>query len=130
MCPERHYPPDPLQAAEDRFGRRLRLRHAIYLAAQANGYAGPPFIDSGNLRDALYYAWTVPLTLRASGASTLSLPSILSNLLNKELLEAYQEQDQTWCEIAAIRSVSDFKTVTAIACWTTWNTRKSLLMGN
>ncbi len=111
MQPERHYPPNLLQAAEDRFGRRLKLRHAIYLAAQANGYSGPPFIDTSNLRDALYYAWTVPMTLRAAGASTLSLPNILSNLLNKELLEAYQEQDQTWREIAAIRSVSDFKTV-------------------
>ncbi len=113
MHPERHYPADLLQAAEDRFGRRLRIRHALYLAAQANGYSGPPFIDSGNLRDALYYAWTLPLTLRASGASTLSLPNILSNLLNKELLEAYQEQDQTWREIAVVRSVSDFKSVTS-----------------
>jgi hypothetical protein len=113
MHPERHYPPDLLQAAEDRFGRRLRIRQAIYLVAQANGYTGPPFIDSGNLRDALSYAWTVPLTLRASGASTLSLPNILSNLLNKELLEAYQEQDQTWRDIAVVRSVSDFKTVTS-----------------
>jgi hypothetical protein len=111
MRPEQHYPAELLQAAEDHFGRRLKLRHAIYLAAQANGYSGQPFIDTSNLRDALYYAWTVPLTLRAAGASTLSLPNILSNLLNKELLEAYQEQDQTWREIAAVRSVSDFKTV-------------------
>jgi hypothetical protein len=114
MNPERHYPADLLQAAEDRFGRRMRIRQAIYLAAQANGYTGSPFLDASNLRDALYYAWTVPLTLRASGTSTLSLPNILSNLLNKELLEAFQEQDQTWREIAAIRSVSDFKTVTSV----------------
>jgi hypothetical protein len=51
--PERHYNADLLQAAEDRFGRRLKIRHAIYLAAQANGYTGSPYIDASNIREAL-----------------------------------------------------------------------------
>lgn len=59
------------------------------------------------------FAWTLPLTLQAAASSTLSLPNILSNLLNKELLEAYEEQDQTWRRIAVVRSVSDFNIVTS-----------------
>ena len=113
MEPERHYDAGLLQAAEDRFGRHLKFRHVVYLVAQANGYTGSPYIDMSNLREALHFAWTVPQSMRASGASTLSLPAILSNLANKELLGAYQEEDQTWREIAVIRSVSDFKTVTS-----------------
>ncbi len=111
--PERHYAADLLQAAEDRFGRRLKIRHAVYLAAQANGYSGSPYIDASNIREALHYAWSVPLAVQGAGTSTLSLPAILSNLANKELLDAYREGDQTWREIAVVRSVSDFKTVTS-----------------
>ena len=110
--PERHYQADLLQAAEDRYGPGLKIRQVIYFVAQANGYTGSPYIDASNISDAMHYAWTVPLSVRASGSSTLSLPAILSNLANKELLDAYQEEDQTWREIAVVRSVSDFKTVT------------------
>lgn len=51
--------------------------------------------------------------VRAS-LSTMSLPTALSNLANKLLLEAYEESQATWRAFAAIRSVSDFKTNTAI----------------
>lgn len=110
---ERHYPADLLQAAEDRHGRRWKLREAICLVAQANGYAGSPSLEAHSLGEAMCYAGTFPLTLQAAGSSTLSLPSILSNLLNKELLDAYQEQDQTWRRIAIVCSVNDFKIVTS-----------------
>ena len=50
---------------------------------------------------------------RAAGFSTVSLPGILSNVANKEILTGYEEQDQTWAEIAAVKSVPDFKTVTS-----------------
>jgi hypothetical protein len=113
MQPERHYPADLLQAAEDRYGPGLKIRQVIYFVARANGYTGSPFIDKRTFGDAMYYAWTLPMTVRAAGTSTLSLPAILSNLANKELLDAYREEDQTWREIAIVRSVSDFKTVTS-----------------
>jgi hypothetical protein len=35
------------------------------------------------------------LASRATGTSMLSLPAILSNLGNKELLDAYRVEDQT-----------------------------------
>lgn len=112
---EKYYSPELLQAAEDLYGRRLKLRQALFIAAQANGYTGSPYVDSSNLREVLHYAWNPSLGIRAAhGTSTLSLPNILSNVLNKELREGFQEQDQTWREIAIVRSVSDFKTVTSI----------------
>jgi hypothetical protein len=113
MQPERHYPADLLQAAEDRYGPGLKIRQVIYFVARANGYTGSPFIDKRSFGDAMYYAWTLPMTVRAAGTSTLSLPAILTNLANKELLDAYREEDQTWREIAIVRSVSDIKTVTS-----------------
>ena len=113
MQPERHYHADLLQAAEDRYGQGLKIRQVIYFVARANGYTGSPYIDKRTFGDAMYYAWTLPMTVRAAGASTLSLPAILSSLANKELLDAYREEDQTWREIAIVRSVSDFKTVTS-----------------
>ncbi|MCS7046957.1 MAG: DUF2190 family protein, partial [Gemmataceae bacterium] len=74
---ERHYPADLLQAADGRHGRRLKLREAIYLVAQANGYAGSPFLDAHSLGEAMRYAWTLPMTVRAVELSTSSLPAIM-----------------------------------------------------
>ena len=52
-------------------------------------------------------------SFEASGPTTLTLPGILSNVANKEILQGYMEVDQTWREIAAIKSVNDFKQVTS-----------------
>jgi len=46
--------------------------------------------------------------------STYSLPTALGNVANKVLLDAYNETPSTWRAFCAIRSVSDFKTNTAI----------------
>jgi phage major head subunit gpT-like protein len=43
-----------------------------------------------------------------SGFSTVSLPGILGNVANKEILAGYMEEDQTWMEIAAVKSVNNF----------------------
>ena len=46
--------------------------------------------------------------------STYSLPVALSNVANKVLLDAYNESPATWRAFCAVRSVSDFKTHTAV----------------
>ena len=102
------------QAAHTAFRGRLGLQQVIIMAAAANGYQCRPGerLHSGNLREALEYAMP-RRDIRAAGFSTLSLPGLLSNVANKELLEGYMEEDATWKEIAAIKSVNDFKQVTS-----------------
>jgi hypothetical protein len=46
--------------------------------------------------------------------TTISLPTALGNVANKLLLDAYTESPATWQSFCAVRSVSDFKTNTAI----------------
>lgn len=50
--------------------------------------------------------------LRASGSSTISLSGILSNLANKLMLAAYQQQEVTWRDWCAVGSNRDFKATT------------------
>lgn len=45
--------------------------------------------------------------------STASLPGILSNIANKELLMGWEDTDTAWTEISDVKSCSDFKTVTS-----------------
>lgn len=90
--------------------RNLGLQQLFIMAAASNGYVCRPGerIHAGNLRDVLRYAAPIH-----AATSTLSLSGILSNVANKELLAGYMEQDQSWREIAAIKSVTDFKQVTS-----------------
>jgi hypothetical protein len=108
---EKHYDEKTLEAAHKQFRGRVGLKQLLILAAAQNGMScGPGYaIHAGNLREVLRYA--VP-NIEAS-FSTLSLPGIFSNVANKEILEGYMEEDQSWREIAQIRNVSDFKAVTS-----------------
>lgn len=104
-----------LDAAHKQFQGRLGIQQLVIMAAAANGWqcrAGER-LHGGNLREALEYAMP-RRDIRASGGfSTLSLPGILSNIANKELLDGYMQEDASWQEIAAIKSVPDFKQITA-----------------
>lgn len=84
------------------------MQRLLLTAAAANGWhCGPgERIDAGNIRTILRHAFP---PIQAAGFSTLSVPDILSNLANKELLAAFQEEDQTWREISRVASVNDFK---------------------
>lgn len=103
------------EAAHREFRGRLGLQQVIIMAAAANGYQCRPGerLNAANLRDALEYAMPRRDIKASGGFSTLSLPGLLSNVANKELLEGYMQEDQSWKEIAAIKSVNDFKQVTS-----------------
>jgi hypothetical protein len=104
------FSPQELEAAHTAFRGRLGLHQTIIMAAEANGYPRRDYrIDQGNLREVLRYAFLPEI----HAGSTVSLPGILSNLANKELLAGYLEEDQTWREVADIKTVSDFKAVTS-----------------
>ena len=98
--PDKHYKPEVLEAAWQHRGigiQELLLNHAV----QA-GYSGRMRIGDDNIRDVLRAAFSVH-----------SLTTILSATGNKILLEGFNSIPQSWREVAAVRSVSDFKTVTA-----------------
>jgi phage major head subunit gpT-like protein len=112
---EKDFTPAILQAAHSQFRRGIGLKQMLLQAASANGYhanAGEG-IHTGNLRDVLRFACPSGQELQATGFSTVSVPNILSNVANKELLTGYMEEDSAWREIAAVKSVSDFKQATS-----------------
>lgn len=109
---EKAFKPVELEAADSPRFRNLTVARTVMIAAAANGYPASPGerLHSGNLRDVMESAFP---RVRASGASTLSLPGILSNVANKEILIGYMQEDPSWMEIAQKKSVSDFKQVTS-----------------
>lgn len=110
---EKQFDDKILQAAHSQFRRGVGLQQVFMMAAAANGmYLAPGSrINAGNIREVLQYACS-PQQIQAA-FSTVSLPGILSNVANKEILQGYMEEDTVWREIAQTKSVSDFKTVTS-----------------
>lgn len=97
---EKRFDERTLNQASDLFKSGIGLQELLELQARANGYVGRSFRhDARNM-------------MRAAFATT-SLPGILSNVANKFLLEGFMLVEQSWRQIAAIRSVQDFKTVTS-----------------
>lgn len=103
-----------LQAAHSQFRRGAGLQQIMLTAAAANGMLMQPGmrITPGNIREVLAHCCPDGRQIQAA-FSSLSLPGILSNVANKEILQGYMEEDAVWREIAQIKSVSDFKTVTS-----------------
>ncbi|MCL2645595.1 MAG: Mu-like prophage major head subunit gpT family protein [Phycisphaerales bacterium] len=93
---EKHFKSDVLQQAHD-----LGITHCLDLCRMALTLDGQE-IPVG--RDAMVKA----------ALSTMSLPVALGDLASKNLLDAYSDAPATWRSFAAIRSVADFKTNTAI----------------
>lgn len=110
---EKQFDDKILQAAHSQFRRGAGLQQVFMMAAAANGmYLAPGSrINAGNIREVLQYACS-PQQIQAA-FSTVSLPGILSNVANKEILQGYMEEDTVWQQIAQTKSVSDFKTVTS-----------------
>ena len=110
---EKQFDDKTLQAAHSQFRRGIGLQQMFLIAAAANGMPVSPGtrVTAGNLREVLDYSCRHQ-TINAA-FSTVTLPGILSNVANKELLQGYMEEDTVWREIAQTKSVSDFKTVTS-----------------
>ena len=89
-----------LDAAWRRFRGRIGLQELLLEAAWANGCMARTW--GGNDRVILEAAF-----------STHEMAGILSNIANKFLLRGFNAVESTWRQIAAIRSVNDFKAVTS-----------------
>jgi phage major head subunit gpT-like protein len=109
---DKHYDDKTLQSAHTQFRGGMGLQRLLIMAAAQNGmYIGAgEKIDAGNIREVLQYCFS---PVRAAGFSTISVSGLLSNVANKEILDGYKEEDQTWREVAGVKSVSDFKQVTS-----------------
>jgi hypothetical protein len=105
---EKLFSEQTLEAADKNY-RQLGLHEMILMAAQANGYVGRSVVTKATLPD-MFRAAFAPIN---AAFSTLSLPNILSNVANKELLAGFMEEDQSWREVSITRTVGDFKTVTS-----------------
>lgn len=105
---EKLFREETLDAADKRFSG-LGLQELVVMAAQANGYTGRMVVN----RETIRVIFRAAFGQVQAGFSTLSLPGILSNVANKELLGGFMEEDQTWREVSVVKSVSDFKQVTS-----------------
>jgi phage major head subunit gpT-like protein len=105
---EKDYDEKTLETAHKNFRNGIGLQQLVIMAASANGMHFHPGegLTQGNLREALQHAFN---PVKAAGFSNINVPGILSNVANKEILQGYEEEDQTWREIAAVKSVNDFK---------------------
>ncbi len=106
---EKHASEKSLEAAHKAFKRGVGLQEMLLHAAWANGCNCRTFRE--NPREILRFAFG-DARLNAS-FSTIDIGGILSNVANKFMLEAFGFVEQSWREIAAIRNVSDFKTITS-----------------
>ena len=112
---EKEYDDRTISAVDKRFKGGLGLQELIGMAAKQNGWRGSSVKrDLSNALKCAFrnddgYGIGSPVAL---GPSTLSVTGILSNTANKFLREAFMYVEQSWREICAIRSVSDFKQIT------------------
>jgi hypothetical protein len=114
--PEKHCNERDLEAASRAFGRTMGLQELLLHAAWANGYSGRTFRDWHGVMDAAFgrpHDHPQDHIEASIGNSTISISGLLSNVANKFLLEGFFSVERTWRNICAVRSVTDFKTVTS-----------------
>jgi hypothetical protein len=95
-----------VEQAAKRWRQGIGLLEVLQLAAKQRGYE-----HHGRDVQPLLQAAFSPVDLRAAAPSTLDIGGILSNVANKFLRLGFDAVEQAWREIAAIRSVRDFKSV-------------------
>lgn len=112
---EKEFDEKTLSAVDKKFRGGIGLCELIGIGARQNGWRG-----SDVKRDpwnALKASFNAPRDdgygPRALGPSTISVSGILSNTANKFLREGWMFVESGWRTITAIRSVSDFKTITS-----------------
>ncbi|HQL09004.1 MAG TPA: hypothetical protein PLE35_05335, partial [Lentisphaeria bacterium] len=91
-----------VEAASKRYRSGMGPKRLLLEAALANGFRDT-VIDAGNLEDAINHV--------KANFSNVSLTGILADVYNKRLLQGFTFADQSWRQIAAIGSVSDFKQI-------------------
>lgn len=116
---EKEYPEKVLEAAFKQYGGGLTICTLMDVVARQNGYRGT-VPTKVNMEKVMRFAFRNDMNdgdhidrRQDSGVSTISISGILSNVGNKKVRDSFNSVDQAWREIAAIGSVSDFKTMTS-----------------
>jgi len=114
---EKEYKAEVLEAAHSHH-RGIGLQQVFLMAAAEAGYPCSPGekITQSNLADVLHAVLPSGKGRtnieRAAATSTVSLPGILGNVANKELLAGYMEGDESWREISRVVPAGNFQTRT------------------
>ncbi len=108
--PENHCSEQDLDAASKRFRNGISLQDLMVEAAMVNGYVGRTFRSDPHTIMAMAFPSQQQIQ---AGFATIDIAPILSNVGNKFLLDGFFSVERTWRNICAIRSVTDFKTVTS-----------------
>jgi len=99
---EKHFSGDVLEAADKYYRDGIGLQELLLAHARMGGYDGRQKITPSNVRQVIQAAF-----------STHSLTTLLTTTGNKILLDGFLSIPQSWRQVAAVRTVSDFKQVTA-----------------
>lgn len=97
------------QRARDAFPRGLTLMELVVKAARRAGFNA----DTYRVSKAMLQAAFTPIMAR--GASTYDLSGVLSNVANKSIVAGFDAVENSWREISAISTVTDFKEITHYA---------------
>ena len=104
----KHFDERTLEAADDQYEHGIGLKELLLLAARENGHQG---ISQGNIKAMLQAAF--PQQIQAQGWSTFSLAGIMGNVANKFLAAGFNAVESSWRQIAAVKSVTDFRQITS-----------------
>lgn len=97
------------QRARDAYPRGLTLMELVVKAARRAGFNA----DTYRVSKAMLQAAFTPIMAR--GASTYDLSGILSNVANKSIVAGFDAVENSWREVSAISTVTDFKELTHYA---------------
>jgi hypothetical protein len=98
------------QAAHTLFKGRMGLQQMLTIIARQGGYRGTESVGAHNLGEVAGAC----MRIEADGSSTISVQNVTANVLNKFMLVGFLYTEQSWKEVAAIRSVKDFKPTKSI----------------
>jgi phage major head subunit gpT-like protein len=86
--------------AADKAKRTTSIGEVLIEAARTNGYTGSNRISAANAEPVLRAAF-----------ATQDISNLLSNLVNKFLLNGFNAVESVWQDVSAVRSVNDFKSI-------------------
>lgn len=111
---EKMFDDQTLQLAHDQFRGNIGLKQLLLMAAEQNGYRAN-YATEINM-DVQRAAFNMQgRMINASGFSTLSISTILSNVANKFLMVGWNSVDMTPLNIAPVRNVRDYKQITTVS---------------
>ncbi len=114
---DKYYKDEELQRAHDLFPRGISLNQLFIAGARANGYSDSfsMQVTPDVMRAACPSSNGQYRPQHATGFSTVDLTNVVAATANKFLHEGWMSVDQTFLEIASVKSVNNFHTHTTVS---------------